>query len=54
MTTQAASRSESVEQIRKNGERMNVLNAKMTDAANVDILHYYTNTPFKANADTRQ
>ena len=48
MTTQAASKSES-EQIEKNCETMFLLNDYLTDAtANVDIQHYYTNTPFDA------
>ena len=29
---------------KKNGKGMNVLNDNLTDAANVDIWHYYTHT----------
>ena len=42
----------SVEELKGNGERMNILEENLTDATNVDTYHHYINTPLKIDAET--
>ena len=42
----------SVEELKGNGERMNILDENLTDATNVDTYHHYINTPLKLDAET--
>ena len=42
----------SVEEVKSNGERVNILNENLRDATNVDIYYYYINTPLKTDAVT--
>ena len=41
-----------VEEVRSNGERIDLLNEHLTDATNIDIYHDYINTPLAIDADT--
>ena len=42
----------SVEEIKSNGEKVNILNENLREATNVDIYYHYINTPLKTDANT--